>query len=382
MSKKRGQNEGSIYKRKDGLYSAQVTGDDGKRVTKYFKTRKEAYEWVQMLQTQIKNGLSLAGAQAFMCDFLDNWLATAKTTVRPKTYEQYGQIIRQHILPTMGKMRLKDIRPNIIQELYNRKLAQGSSERTVLLIHCVIHRALHQAVMWGLMGWNPADAVVRPRLHRKEMKVLTDTQVRNLLLAAKGSRYEVLFQIAVTTGLREGEILGLKWSDLDWKSRQLQIQRQVQRLKGKGIVFSEPKSAAGRRMILLGKATVEKLREHMKLQDLERQFYGEDWKENGMVFPSSFGTPMDQCNLLKIFKRYLKKAGLPDIRFHDLRHTAATLMLQQGTNPKIVQERLGHSDISLTLNTYSHVLPSMQEEAAEKLDELLVMLDVHEELKK
>jgi integrase len=147
-------------------------------------------------------------------------------------------------------------------------------------------------------------------------------------------------------------------------------------------VFSEPKSNAGRRIIIVGSATIAKLREHMKLQQLEKDFMAGSWKENDLIFPSSIGTPMDQRNLIKIFKEYLKKAGLPDVRFHDLRHTAATLMLQQGTNPKIVQERLGHSDISLTLNTYSHVLPSMQEETAEKLDELLVMVDVQDTLKK
>jgi len=378
MSRKRGQNEGSISKRPDGLFCAQVTGDNGKRVTKYFHTRKEANEWLQETLLQIKNGLSLLGSQTTFEEYLEHWLETASLTIRPNTYKQYSQIVSQHITPVLGKVKLKDIRPEMIQGLYNSKLAAGTSNRTVILIHCVIHRSLRQAVMFRILGWNPADAVVRPRLPRTEMKVLTDTQVRNLLLVSRGTRYEALLQLAVTVGLRQGEILGLKWSDLDWNTRHLQIQRQVQSVKGKGKVFSEPKSAAGKRLVVLGSGTIEVLRAHWKRQQQERQFVGDRWRENDLMFPTTIGTPGDKYNLLKVFKAFLQKAGLPDIRFHDLRHTAATLMLQQGVNPKIVQERLGHSDISLTLNTYSHVLPSMQEEAAEKIDELLKLIEVHE----
>ena len=232
-----------------------------------------------------------------------------------------------------------------------------------------------------MIGTNPVLAVIRPKFKRKEMKTLSDSQVRTLLSFAEGDRFEVLFWLAVTTGLRQGELLGLKWSDIDWTGRRIGVQRQVQRLRG-GLVFSEPKTAAGRRVIALGVLTIEKLRRHQNLQTEEKQAAKHYWKENDMIFPSSTGTPMDPSNLYHNFKRMLKRAGLPDIRFHDLRHTAATLMLQQGTHPKIVQERLGHSDISMTLNTYSHVLPGMQDEAAGKLDELLTPINVIDELNK
>ena len=374
MAGKRGQNEGSIYKRKDGSYSAQLSSD-GKRITKYFKTRREAQAWIDETRNQVRNGLSLAGAQATLIVFLASWLDSIKNTVRPKTLVQYEWIVNNHILPALGKVKLKDLRPEMIQVLYNEKLAGGTGRRTVQLIHAVLHRSLGQALKWGLIGRNPADAVTRPSVQRTEMKVLDDQQVRTLLLAAKGTRYEMLMQLAITTGLREGELLGLKWSDLDWRTNRLKIQRQVQRQK-EGIVFIEPKSASGRRMVVLGRATVEKLRQHFQQQQLERQFSGDKWQENDLVFPSKVGTPMDQRNVLRIFKELLVKAGLPDMRFHDLRHTAATLMLQQGVHPKVVQERLGHSDISLTLNTYSHVLPAMQEEAAEALDSLITLMDV------
>ncbi len=161
---------------------------------------------------------------------------------------------------------------------------------------------------------------------------------------------------------------------------QIQVVRQSQRINKVGLRFSEPKSAAGRRCIQLGSSMMDKLREHKELQNLERHFQGVKWIEKDLIFPSTIGTIMDPHNLIKVFKQYLKKAGLPEIRFHDLRHSAATLMLQVGTHPKIVQERLGHSDISLTLNTYSHVMPSMQEEVATKMDEMLTLIDVHEEV--
>ena len=159
--------------------------------------------------------------------------------------------------------------------------------------------------------------------------------------------------------MREGELLGVKWADLDWLTRHMSVQRQLQRLSEQGLVFSEPKSASRRRVIVLGSATIEKLREHYQRQQWERLAAGDRWVENDLVFPTTIGTPSDWRNLVRNFKDLLRASNLPAIRFHDLRHTAATLMLQQGIHPKVVQERLGHSQISLTLDTYSHVLPNM-----------------------
>jgi integrase len=308
-------------------------------------------------------------------------LIITKSSIRPNTFQHYSQIVKQHINPIIGKILLRDLRPDQVQSLYTSKLASGTSNRTTNMIHAVLHRALHHALQLGLVGRNVADSVTRPKLLRKEMKTLNDNQVRQLIQVAEGNRLQILFWFAVTTGLRQGELLGLKWSDVDWQTRRIHIQRQVQRIKG-GLIFCEPKSAAGRRVITLGKTTIEKLRDHSRKQKIERINAGVNWQEMDLVFPSSRGTPMEPSNVLKNYKKCLKVAGLPILRFHDLRHTAATLMLQQGINPKIVQERLGHSDISLTLNTYSHVLPSMQEDAAEKLDELLTPIDISDELQK
>ena len=174
----------------------------------------------------------------------------------------------------------------------------------------------------------------------------------------------------------------VSFGSVDWVSKRLQVKRQLQHISGHGLVFSEPKTAAGRRMIVLSPNAIEKLRLHIEKQILERQLAGNTWVENDLMFPTRLGSPMYSANMYKIFKAVLKLAGLPNIRFHDLRHTAATLMLQQGVHPKVVQERLGHSDVSLTLNVYSHVLPSMQEEAADKLDDLLTPISVSKEIKK
>jgi len=226
---------------------------------------------------------------------------------------------------------------------------------------------------WSLVRRNPCDAVERPRLRRREMRTLDVPQAKALLSAAEGDRLKALFCLAIHTGLREGEMLGLRWSDLDWKTGALHVQRQLQWISGQGPTFAEPKTAKGRRQVILGPATLSKLQDHNKRQKGERLFRGESRQEQGLIFTSAIGTPLDPCNVLKHFKALLRKAGLPDIRLHDLRHTAASLMLQQGVHPKVVQERLGHSTVSLTLDVYSHVLPGLQESAGIQLDQLLAV---------
>ena len=370
MAKKRGHGEGSMYKRKDGFWVAALMLQ-GHRLVKYFKTQREARDWLQETRVQVQNGLTLAAAQITVASFLRKWLTNYQDSIRPKTYQQYRQIINQYLVPGIGTVKLKDLRPDQIQTFYTQQSREGKSLRTILLIHSVLHRSLNQALRWGLVGRNPAQAVNRPRLRKKEMHTLDENQVRILLETARGSRWEMLFWMAVTTGLREGELLGLKWSDLDWVTRRLSVQRQLQRLKDRGLVFSSPKSQAGERAVLLSMDTIKRLRGHHVVQYYEKLFAENRWQENDLIFPSTVGTPLDPRNLIRNFKAILRQAELPDIRFHDLRHTAATLMLQQGIHPKVVQERLGHADIALTLNTYSHVLPDIQEEAVQKMDRVL-----------
>jgi integrase len=370
VTKRRGNNEGSMYQRPNGQWCAQVS-IEGRRLTKYAKTQKECREWLKETLAQVEDGLTVEGSKATLASYLKRWLETAKPTLHPNTWEQYERIARLHILPDLGRLRLKDLRPDHIQALYSAKLDGGLGPVTVRHAHAILHRALGQAVKWGLLRRNPADAVDKPKLARREMQTLSLDQAQALFAVAKGTRVEALLHLAVNTGLREGELLGLRWSDLDWKTGALQVQRQLQRVRGEGKVLSEPKTAAGRRLVMLGPSTLAKLRDHHRHQIEARWFVGDKWQEQGLVFCSRIGTPLERNLMIGEYKKLLAQAGLPDIRFHDLRHTAATLMLQQGVHPKVVQERLGHSKISVTLDVYSHILPSMQQDAAELLDAAL-----------
>ena len=259
MSKKRSQGEGSIFQRKDGLWVAQLT-IQGKHVTKYFHSQSECREWLKATRAQVENGLTLSGAQTTLAAYLSEWLVAISSSIRPKTYRQYQQIVRQHIVPTLGNFKLEHLRPDHIQALYNQKLSTGLSNRSVILIHAVLHKSLKQALKLGLIGRNPVEAVTRPKARRKEMHTLSSDQAKVFILGAEATRYDALFYLALHTGMRQGELMALKWSDLDWSTRTLQVQRQVQRVPQHGLTFMEPKSAAGRRSIVLGPAAIEKLR--------------------------------------------------------------------------------------------------------------------------
>lgn len=316
-----------------------------------------------------------------LAEYLVEWLKSATPTIRANTAKQYESIVRLHLIPLLGSIKLMDLRPDQVQAFYNAKQASGTSVRNVRMIHSVLHRALNRALQLGLLGRNPSQPVTKPRLRKKEMSTLTDVQVRTLLMVAKDWNNGALYHLAVTTGLRQGEILGLKWADLDWNEKKLHIRRQLQHVCGTGYVFTEPKSASGTRTVVLGLSTFTKLKEHYKIQQQKKLELKDQWKENDLIFPSSIGTPLDHRNLYREYKALLAEAGLPSIRFHDLRHTAASLMLQENIHPKILQEMLGHSDISLTLGTYSHILPGIQRDAANKLDDLLSLTDISEQLK-
>lgn len=370
MNKRRGNNEGSIYQRPNGRWCAQVS-IGGRRLTHYAATQRECREWLKETIAQVDDGLTLAGARATLASYFAHWLETASQALRPNTINQYTLLARKYILPRLGAVRLKDLSPTHFQQLYTDLLTAGTGVRTVQLVHAVSHRALGQAVKLRLLSRNPVDAVDAPRKPRAEMRVLTLQQTQALLAAAEGDRLQALFHLAIHTGLRRGELVALRWSDLDWATGGLEIRRQLQRVKGAGLVFVEPKTSASRRRVVLGASVLAQLRAHRKRQLEERLFAGDGWHEQDLAFTSTIGTPIEPHEVNRRFDALLLKAGLPHVRLHDLRHTAATLMLQQGTHPKIVQERLGHSKISMTLDTYSHVLPGMQEDAAERLDAAL-----------
>lgn len=362
---RRANREGSVYKRKDGRWVAAIS-IDGQRIYYYAQKQRDVLDWLKETHNQIDKGLTVDGANTKLADYLDNWLASI-THLRPKTLYQYSQTVHNHIKPNLGQKKLKDLRPDQIQNLYNQK-SELLSDHSVRIIHSVLHVALNQAVRWGVIPANPASLVNKPRPKKKEQKILDENQLQALLSVP--SKYRNIYFLAAATGLRQGELLGLQWIDLDWTSGLLQVRRQCQR-NNDGSYFAELKSDSSSRSILLGEATLDKLRNQEELQHTIKIFMGKRWIETGVIFHSDVGTPLNQSNLLRIFKQDLEKAALPKIRFHDLRHSAATLMLKQGVHPKIVQARLGHSTISITLDTYSHVIPEMQNEVAQIMDELL-----------
>lgn len=377
MGKRRGSREGTIFKRPDGRWAAVLDvgrGPDGRRrrVAFYGRTQREVQQKLTAALSEKQTGTYVVPEKISTGEYLLRWLSDyAAAAVRATTYVGYESAIKRHLVPELGGFELAKLQPMHLQRFYSRKLAEGLAPRTVRYLHVIIHEALKYAVKWGLVGRNVADAVEPPKVRRKEMRALTPAEAARLLAVAKDDRLYALYLLAVTTGMRQGELLGLRWQDLDLERATLSVRQALHRVSGKP-VFEGPKTERSRRSIALPASVVAALRRHRTQQAREKLMLGQDYDDHGLVFCQPNGRPFDAKNLVQWrFKPLLRKAGLPDTRFHDLRHTCATLMLAEGVHPKIVSERLGHSTVTLTLDTYSHVLPDMQREAAEKLDALL-----------
>jgi integrase len=375
VARKRGNGEGSITRRKDGLYMARYTVETAigaKRKTLYGKTRGEVSEKLTKAMADRDEGLVFDADNLKVGEYLERWLVdSVLDTVRPTTYERYEQIVRIHVRPALGSVKLKNLTPVHVRGLYREKLEAGLSARTVQYIHVTLHKALKQAVQDGLIPRNATEAVKAPQVRREEMRPLSGDQVKVLLEVARGDRLEALYVLAIHTGLRQGELLGLKWEDVDLESGTLRVRRTLVTAKG-GPVLTAPKTKGSRRSVKLTQGAVEALRSHLKhqLQEIDRA--GSLWRENGLMFASESGEPLDRRYLTSCrYKALLKRAELPMIRFHDLRHTCATLLLSKNVNPKIVSEMLGHASIAITLDTYSHVLPNMRDQASAAMEEAL-----------
>jgi integrase len=303
-------------------------------------------------------------------DYLDRWLPDIRDTVRQRTWERYKQIVRVHLKPTLGRIKLKNLTPTHVRGLYREKLDSGSSPRTVQYIHTTLSKALKDAVADGLIPRNVTQGVKAPRPAKKEICPLSPAQTQAFLGTACGDRFEALYVLAIHRGLSEGELLGLKWNDINLEAGTLQVRRTLSETRN-GHIFEPPKNGKGR-SVKLTQGAVESLRSHLKRQLEEIEAAGDNYQDQGLVFASYKGTTMNASNLTaRSFKPILKRAGLPDIRLHDLRHTCATLLLIRGVHPKFVQELLGHATISITLDTYSHVLPSMGDQTATAMEEAL-----------
>jgi integrase len=364
-----------ITKRKDGRHMARYTietPDGPKRKTIYGRKYKEVEKKLAEARGDAARGLVFDADNLKLGEYLDRWLTdSVADTVRPTTFERYEQIVRVHIRPVFGKLKLKNVTPAHVRGLYREKLEVGLSPRTVQYIHVTLHKALKQAVADGLIPRNATEAVKPPQVRKEEIRPLTAEQVKMLFEAVRGDRLESLYILAVHTGLRQGELLGLKWGDVDLEAGTLQVRRTLTTAKG-GPVLRAPKTKGSRRTVKLSPTALKALRSHLERQLGEIDRAGELWRENGLIFASESGEPLDRHYVTTHrFKPLLKRAGLPQIRFHDLRHTCATLLLSQNVNPKVVSEMLGHATIAITLDTYSHVLPNMQESAAAAMEEVL-----------
>jgi integrase len=358
MAKRRSRGEGTIYQRKkDGLWSAQVTLPDGKRKTKYAKTQKEARDWLHAQAGQIKAGIWTSSDTVKLQDFIDRYLAdVASKQVRPRTLESYRSTARLHIFPALGNLKLSALRPEHLQRLYADKIEAGLSAGTVQIIHGVLHQVLQQAAEWGVIGRNVAALTHPPRYRSAKPELLTRDQLRTLLETAKGRWWYPLIYLAIGTGMRRGELLALHWSDIDWEARTIHVRRIVTRVAGENLV-TEPKTASSRRLVTLPPEIVSVL---------------EDWQIDSaptreIVFPSRVGGYHKASDFGVGWATLLKKAGVPHVRFHSLRHLHATYLLEAGVHAKVVSERLGHTNIGITLDLYSHVTAPLQQQAADTI---------------
>lgn len=368
---KRGHGEGSIYQRKDGRWVACMTLENHKRKYFYGDTRREVQEQLKKALHEQQQGILATGSQQTLKTYLENWLEQVyKPTVKPLTYQQCFSMAKNHLIPTIGSVPLQKLTPDKVQALYTQKLKDGLAPRTVVLIHSVLHRALENAVKWNLVPRNVAKLVTLPRIERHEGQTLTVEQARRLLELARGSNMEALLLVAVTTGMRKGELLALHWDDVNFVSKFVHVRRTVGRVAGRGWVESEPKTRASRRKIALPDEVLSVLIVHREHQAQVRAKAGIVWHERGLVFCNRYGGFLIAWHVDKLFHKLLVKADLPKMRFHDLRHSMATILLVAGIHPKVVQERLGHSSIRITMDIYSHVLPSMQDDVARMLGEM------------
>jgi integrase len=360
---RRGNGEGSISRhKKSGLYMARYyveTPKGPKRKTIYGKTRDKVADKLAKALADRADGIVYGDENMTVGEYLDRWLKGLTGSMRQSTFDGYEIAVRVHIKPALGHVKLRKLTPAHVVSFYQDKIAAGFAPATVNKHHVTLHKALDQAVKWAMIPRNVAEVVKAPRPVHKEMRPLSAEQTRRLLDAARGDRLEALYVLAVHTGMRQGELLALRWQDVDLENARASVRRTLTKNGGR-LLFGEPKTKKSRRTIQLTAGSVNALRAHRKRQAEERLAAGGLWSDHGLVFASETGTLINPTNLRRrSFASLLKKAGLPPIRFHDLRHTCATLLFGRGVHPKYVQELLGHANIAITLDTYSHVIPGM-----------------------
>jgi integrase len=336
-------------------------------------TKKEALQYQTSVLSDLDRGTFIEPSKETLNEYLDRWLNTsAAPRLRERTLRDYRSLLARYVRPVLGHKMLPAVMPLDIQDLYTSMLESGLSPRTIRYTHAVLSSALKQAVKWQLLPRNAAEYVDLPRQKRTEMYAMSKDEVASFLATAKEDRWGTLFLLAVTTGMRPGEYMGLQWKDVNLDEGMIHVNKSLVRNKSEWR-FDEPKTAKSRRTVKLAPTVVKSLRAHRSKQAAERLRAGIRYQDYDLVFATDTGQPLESRNLIKRhFKPVLKQAGLREtIRLYDLRHTCATLLLAAGEHPKIVSEMLGHASIQLALDTYSHVLPDMQQGAVAKLEDML-----------
>lgn len=371
MPTRRGHNEGTVRQRPDGTWEARVSLPGGKRKSVYAKTRREVQDKLRAAQRDLDAGLDLSARSQTVAQFLTRWLEdTARPTIRPSTYASYAGHVHHHLIPALGHHQLAKLTPQHVQRMMQVMTAKGLSPRTVAYARAVLRRALGYAIKWSLVGRNVATLVDPPRAVRAPVQPLTAAQVRLFLDATKEDRLGPLIHVAIASGLRQGELFGLRWRDVDLDAGTLTVRYAMQRIVGVP-TFVEPKTVLSRRTVPLPPSAVAALRRQRTRQLEDRLLAGPHWQDWELVFASTVGTPLESCNVTHRFQRLLNEAGLPRQRFHDLRHCAASLLLSGGVPARTIMGILGHSQISLTMNTYAHLSPALERDAADRMETFL-----------
>jgi integrase len=383
-SRRRGAGEGLVHERKDGRWEARLTigweGGKRKRKSYFGASQAEVLDKLLAARSDHSKGLLISSKSQTLGAFLDDWLVRSlKPRAKARAFESFSTIVKLHIKPTMGAVALHKLNPQHVQRLLNEKGAKLSPQ-TVGNIKTVLRSALAQALKWGLVSRNSAALVDAPRIPRRQVVPFDAEQANHLLETASGSRYEAVYELALKLGMRRGELLGLRWADVDLDGRTLRVSQSMQRVatgseaKGKktALLTGDVKTDGSRRTIALPDSIVKALRAHKARQAQERLTAGPSWKDRGLVFTNRTGEPTEPIILHRDYKALLEKAGLPTtMRFHDLRHSAASLLLAQGVSPKMIADLLGHSRIGITMDLYSHILPAMRRDTADAMDQIL-----------
>lgn len=365
---KRAHGEGSLYQLPTGKWRGLVTVG-GRRLSHTSKDRRAVLAWIRTTTSQVERGLNYDAARVTLNDHLVGWLASVENSLRPSTFDHYKILVEKHLVPQLGTILIKDISPDRIQFAYDSMVDAGVGVHTIRKAGAVLHSALQRAAETGLAFRNAADMARPPAVPETEMLFWSEEESNRFLAVAQESRLYALFYLALVTGARQMELCGLQWQDLDWARATLHIRRQLAR---KGEMFAQQKTRAAKRTITLGPGTIDVLRAHKELQTQERILAGNEWQEYDLMFTSKIGTGLGPKNLVdRYFRPLVKAAGVTKIRFHDLRHTAASIMLSRGVPIFTVSKILGHARASITSDTYGHLVSGATDGIGQMMDDAI-----------